>query len=90
MVEHMFIRVQKCGLESCKFDVESKIMDVLPSYSSAVSDEPVWRPQVLKTIDDKIDELNPELRKISLKLHGRSNLLSYLRLPMIHLMLNYN
>jgi hypothetical protein len=62
---------QKSILEPCGDGDECKIGETPPSYSSAVpDDEPILRPDVLKTIDARIDKLDPELRKLSLQIHG--------------------
>ena len=63
---------QKHAMRPCDVDIHKSI-ETLPSYSSAVSDEPIFRPDVLKTIDAKIDELDSELRNLSLQIHGDFN-----------------
>ncbi|KAF8466503.1 aminoacylase 1-like protein 2 [Gautieria morchelliformis] len=66
---------RKSILEPCGLDVECKIGETPPSYSSTVSDEPIFRPDVLKTIDARIDELDPELRKLSLQIHDHPEIM---------------
>lgn len=32
---------------------------------------PIFRPDVMKTIEDTLNDLNSELRELSLKIHGK-------------------
>ncbi|KAF8529396.1 hypothetical protein JB92DRAFT_2861856 [Gautieria morchelliformis] len=65
----------KSILKPCGVEVECNIGETPPSYSSTVSDEPIFRPDVLKTIDARIDELDPELRKLSLQIHDHPEIM---------------
>jgi hypothetical protein len=44
-------------------------MDAPPAYHSEGKDD-IYRPEVMKTIEDTLDELDSELRDLSLKIHG--------------------
>jgi hypothetical protein len=54
------------GLESERWSRS----DALPAYSQL--DPQVPKPAFLKTIEKKLDELNPKLRELSLQIHGMS------------------
>ncbi|KAF7430890.1 hypothetical protein PC9H_006605 [Pleurotus ostreatus] len=45
-----------------------------PAYSPSDSLKDIYRPDVLRTIERKLDELNPELRDLSLQIHGHPEL----------------
>lgn len=45
-------------------------LEKLPSYTMAASTN-ISRHDVMKTIEKKIDELDPELRKLSVQIHGQ-------------------
>jgi len=45
-------------------------LNALPSYSAAVGEYIFADPKVLETMERKVDELNPSLRELSLKIHG--------------------
>lgn len=44
--------------------------DHLPPYSQNHPGD-MFRPEVMQTIEDKLDELDSELRELSLKIHGK-------------------
>jgi hypothetical protein len=48
-----------------------------PSYSQLQSDNRVFQPEVMKTIESKLEELNPELRKLSLQIHGENTCVTF-------------
>lgn len=51
-------------------------MDKPPSYSPAGTNE-VFRPDVMKTIEETLTVLSSELRELSLKIHGELSLGSH-------------
>lgn len=48
-------------------DWEKEVTGKAPSYT-----EPLFRPDVAKTIEEEMDNLSDELRELSLKIHGTS------------------
>ncbi|KAF8579260.1 amidohydrolase [Ramaria rubella] len=55
--------------------LERKVMDALPSYTTLIPDEPILEVDVLKTMEERVDELDPELRDISLQIHDYPELM---------------
>lgn len=43
---------------------------VCPPYEEVAEDVGLYRSEVLQTIEGKVDELSPELRELSLKIHS--------------------
>jgi hypothetical protein len=69
--------LEKCRFmnPSCNFTYGSESerwlsSNTLPPYSQL--DPQVPKPAFLRTIEAKLDELNPELRELSLQIHGLS------------------
>lgn len=50
-----------------------------PSYSTAHKTSTI-PPDAVHTVENKIDELNPVLRKLSLQIHGENSKLIYIYL----------
>ncbi|THH07607.1 hypothetical protein EW146_g9267 [Bondarzewia mesenterica] len=46
----------------------------LPSYSQSVPNS-IFRPEVLKTIEQELDKLDPDLRDLSLRIHDHPELM---------------
>ncbi|KAF8587021.1 hypothetical protein K439DRAFT_1631146 [Ramaria rubella] len=49
-------------------------MDALPSYTTLITDERILSVDVLKTMEERVDELDADLREISLQIHDHPEL----------------
>lgn len=47
-----------------------KDVDAPPAYLEAASMDGVYRPEVMKTIEETLDALDASLRELSLDIHG--------------------
>ena len=51
-------------------DIWRQDVDAPPVYRPSAGTDDVYRPEVMKTIENTLDELDPVLRELSLKIHG--------------------
>ena len=56
--------------ERCELIATPSLSDKLPGYAPDPTRE-IFRPEVLKFIEECVDGYNDELRELSLKIHGQ-------------------